>query len=239
MAQYMVSPKITITLSGTYYNTLTDSSISSVSHPALSYTKKMTNGVSANEANRGWQLKEGSVTSGNTTTIDLYDMGATDIGTGNGLDGLGMPVVNEEIVAIAIVNENAVTAAGYLEIFPNASDGWTPIGIHTVVLGGALAGQGILLKCNVAEVGFNITDASNHKIDLKANGGDVEYSIYLLYRHDDNESSSSSSSSSTSSLSSSSNSSSSTSSISTSSVSSSSGSSSSISSSSWSSVSLS
>jgi hypothetical protein len=129
----------------------------------------------------------------------------------------------EEIVLIAIVNENAVTAAGQLEVKPADSEGWDPIGIHTVALGGALRGQGSLVKVQLAESGFDITPANNHRITLKANGGAVNYSVYIIGRHDDGESSSSSSSlSSLSSSSSSSSSSISTSSISTSSASSSS-----------------
>ncbi len=209
-----------------------------VAHPNLSYAPSLTNGLGDNQANRGWQSTNRPLANGATETLDLYDFAGTDIGAGVGLDGVGQAVVHEEIMAIAIVNENAMGAAGQLEIRPGPGNGWSPIGIHTVATGGALRGQGFMLKVQPAEAGFDVTDAANHMIRFTANGGALDYSIYLLARHDDNESSSSSSTSvSSSSWSSTSSSSSSSSSISASSSSGSQTSSSSSSSSSTSSAS--
>ena len=219
MAQSMLSPAISVKLTGTYRNTLDDASVSSISHPALNYAKTLTSGVNANMANRAWQKKSDTLTSGASDTIDLYDLAGENIGVGLGRDGLGELVVYAEIVAIVIVNENAVTAAGTLEIEPGDTNGWAPIGTHTAANGGGLLGQGIFMKAQLAEAGFAVTDASSHTLKLTANSADVTYSIYLLARHDSNESSSSSNSSSTSSTSSSSTSSSSSSSTSSSSIS--------------------
>jgi hypothetical protein len=219
MARSLNSPKINLKLSGSLVNTLADgSSQSTVTHPSWNFSKSLTSGVSANQANRAWQETSGSIANGAQETISLADFAGKDIGGGIGNDALGQAMDLEEIVCIAIVNENLITAAGVLEILPANSEGWDPIGIHTVALGGALRGQGALVKVQLAEAGFDVTGTNNHRITLKANGGPVSYSMYVLGRHDDGESSSSSQSSSSSSVSSSSESSSvSTSSVSTSS----------------------
>ena len=216
------TPKLTVKLTGSVVNTLTDSTTVSSSQPDLSFAPSLSSGVSANQANRAWQTKSNTIASGAQETIDISTFEGKDIGGGAGNDALGQAMDLEEIVAIIIHNENAVTAAGQLEIVPANSQGWAPIGSHTVATGGALIGGGLLAKVNPAEAGFDVS-GSSHRITLKANGGAVSYGMYILGRHDDNESSSSSSSlSSSSSSSSSSVSSQSTSSISTSSSSSSS-----------------
>lgn len=198
-----------VDLSATVQNTLEDAKITNVKHPSLSYRPTLSSGVNDNQANRGWQSESRSLGSGATETLDMYDVAGIDIGAGAGLDGVGQAVTYEEIVAIAILNENAIAAAGQLEIEPGAANGWTALGSHTAATGGALRGQGLFLKAQPAEAGLDVTDASNHTLKFTANGAALTYSIYILARHDDDESSSSSSSSSTSSQSSSSSSSSS------------------------------
>lgn len=210
MVRSLSSMKLTLKMTASLANLLTDASTVSIAHPNLSYNPSLTSGVSANQANRAWQSKSRSLGSGATETLDLFDMAGVDIGAGAGLDGLGQAVSPfEEIMAIAIVNENAIGAAGILEIEPGAGTGWTPIGTHTAATGGGLRGQGMMVKSQPAEAGFEITDASSHLIKFTANGAALTYSLYILARHDDGESSSSSQSSSSSSPSSSSSSSSS------------------------------
>ena len=222
----MGSLKLQVKITGTVTNTLDDGTIASSAQPNLTYAPTLADGVSADQANRGWHVLSRSLGNNDQDILDLYS--TWDLGAGTGLDGVGQQLVLEEIVAIAIVNNNDVDADGQLEIYPSASEGWAPIGSHTQANGGALRGQGMLLKSQPAEAAFDVGDVT-HRITFHAYGGDVEYSIYILGRHDDNESSSSSlSSSSSSSVSSSSSSTSSISSQSTSSISTS-GSSSSIS----------
>ncbi len=230
---------VTTRLAATVQNTLIDGSVASVAHPNLNYRLTLTSGVDASQANRAWQYSGSLAKHGSQVILDLLNMTGIDIGAGSGLDGVGQAVVFENIVAIQVVNDNDVGDAGQLEVMPSTSNGWTPIGTHTVATGGALGGQGTLMKADPREGGFDVVSASSHRITLRANGGPVEYSVYLLARHDDEASSSSSVSSQSSSLSSESSSSSSVSSISTSSssVSTSSVSTSSVSSSSWSSAS--
>jgi len=234
MVRSLTSPKINLKMTATLTNTVTDGSSTSVAHPAFNHTVTLTSGCEDNQANRAWQSADRSLAAGSQDILDLADMSGIDIGAGSGKDALGQTVDYQEIVAIVVVNENAVTDDGYLEVEPASSEGWNPIGIHTGALGGALYGQGLLIKFNPAEVGFPIT-ANSHRITFKAVGAAVTYSVYILARDDSEQSSSSSSSS----LSSSSLSSQSTSSVSTSSSSQSTSSSSSSVSSSSSSSSLS
>lgn len=189
---------LSVRMSGTMLNLLDDAVSGQCGHPSLNYAPTLANGVSANQANRAWQSKSRTIAAGDQETLDFYDFAAVDIGSGAGRDGLGQLVVNEEIVAVVIINENAVTSAGRLEIIPAAGAGWSAIGSHTVDNGGALYGQGILLKAQPAEAGFQVTDETNHRVTFRASGGSVTYSIYMLSRHDDNESSSSASPSSSS-----------------------------------------
>jgi hypothetical protein len=205
MVREMSSMSITFKMAGTMANVLNDASSPSVQHPSLNFrktTSTLENGINSNQANRAWQSENRTLTAAASETLDIYDLAAQDIGAGAGLDGVGQAIVFEEIVGIAIVNENDVDAAGALEIEAAAANGWTAIGDHTVANGGALYGQGVLIKLQLDTNGFDVVDASNHRLTFTATGGPVTYSIYLLGRHDDEESSSSSSSSSPSSVSS-------------------------------------
>lgn len=207
MARQMDTMTISYRVSGTLKNVLADGTGPSINHPNFSFSRSstvITNGIDSNQANRAWQSTGRTLAAGTSVTLDLYDLAGEDIGAGAGMDGLGQPITFEEIVAIVIVNENAVDTDGALEIAPAAVGGWTPIGTHTVASGGALYGQGLLIKQQLDGRGFDVQDGVSHRITLTANGGDVKYSIYLLARHDDEESSSSSSFSSLSSSSSSS-----------------------------------
>jgi len=221
MARTLSGLKLSIRMSATLKNTLDDDTSVSASQPYLSYAPSLANGIGASQANRGWQIKDLSLSSGDRYILDLSDFEGVDIGSGAGRDAVGQLLTLEEIVAIVIVNENAVGTAGSLEVLPAHSEGWSPIGSHTVANGGALLGQGILLKANPAEAGFDI-GTNDHRIMLRASGGDLTFSMYLMGRDDSDESSTSSlssSSSSSSSTSSASSISTSSSSISTSSIS--------------------
>lgn len=216
----LVSPKITVTMSATMKNTLDDGSYGQASVPALKWGPAMTSGAGDDQANRGWQAA-GTIEDGDIYILDLYAMSGIDVGAGAGLDALGQACDFENIVAIAVCNDNDPSDAGVLEVFPSADEGWSPIGIHTVATFGELKGDGILFKAQLAEGGFNVIDNDRHRVTLRATGGSVAWSVYLLARNDDELSSSSSSSSASSSSSSQSSSSVSTSSssVSTSSIS--------------------
>lgn len=208
MSNRSLDSEVKVVLSGTVKNTLDDGQVASVALNASLGTGRLDNGISADEANRMWWSEERALGSGGTETIDLYDLGSLDIGAGAGNDGVGQAFTCVEIVAIAIYQDSG---DGRIEIEPGASNGFTALGSHTVATGGALRTGGLLLKTQPHTDGYPVTDASNHTLKITANGAAATYSIYIIGRHDTDESSSSSSSS-TSTLSSSSTSSLSTSS---------------------------
>lgn len=220
----LVSPKVIAQISASVQNLLDDGTAIQASLLANTAVD-LTSGVGPSMANRGWQWKNRTLASGANVVIDLYDYASLDAGAGDGNDGCGQALTIEAVVTLMIKNENTVGAAGTLEIEPDTTNGWTPIGTHTVATLGGLRGGGVLFKHQPDGDGLDVVDASSHRIKLTANGGDITYSVWLLGRHDDETSSSSSSSSSSTSGSSSPSSSSpssSSSSISTSSFSSSS-----------------
>lgn len=200
----LVNPKVVIQLSCQVRNTLDDET--EITQALLAnINDRLTSGVGPSMANRGWQWKNvtsspKTIASGAVQVIDLYDYETLDMGAGSGADGVGQALAVEAIVAILIKNENAVGEAGSLEIEPNSTYGWTPIGSHTVATGGALRGGGALLKYQPDATGFDVVDETTCRIKLTANGAAVNYSVWVLGRHDDETSSSSQSSSSSSSM---------------------------------------
>lgn len=235
--------KVTLSMTTQVRNAMiTDDTIIAQGPVAFNIADSLDSNASVGGANRAWEWVS-TINSGATLTFDLFDLVGFNQGAGGGDDMLGQAISPfEEIVCILIKNVNAEGVAGNLEVEPDPVAGWTPMGSHTVALGGALGAQGAIVKYNPSEGAFDVNDGVSHRIRLTANGGNIAIKVALLARHDDDESSSSSSSvsSSSSSASSSSSSVSSVSSSSSSSISSSSeSSSSSISSSSVSSSSVS
>jgi len=226
------NPKLTAKFTTTVRSvptTLTEAGPAASAQVSGEVSLTLTSGADANQANRAWQVKQRTLTKGVSLDIDLYDFSGYDAGAGDGKDPVGQAMSPiEEVVAILVVNENAITSVGILEVGPAPAVGASWLGDHTIANGGALRGQGFLFKAQPHEQGFDITDASNQVMRLTASGADVSYSVYLLGRNDD-ELSSSSASSSSSSVSSSSSTSSGSSSASSSSISTSSESSSSVS----------
>jgi len=207
--------KVECTIQGTYRNTLSDGNIAAVSVGTKFLTQVLTSGVEGTQANRAWARTGATITSGATSDIDLYDFAGIDIGGGAGNDGLGQAMALEEIVAIAI---HQTAGAGRLEIMPaNPANHCTWMPSLTVANGGALKSGGVLMMVQTNTDAFDISDGVSHMIRLGANGGNVTYAMYILGRHDDNLSTSSSESSSSQSSSSSSSQSTSSSSQSTSS----------------------
>ena len=210
-------------VSTTVKNVLGDTGRSAVSVVGFTIQPSLVDGVSANQANRAQEIA-GTLVSGGTLVIDLYDWAGIDNGAGAGNDPVGQALIMEEVVLIVVYNESDTTG-GDLAVAPDASNGWAGIGTHSGA--GILKPGAFLIKGNPHTDAFDVVDASSHRIILTASGGaDVDYRVLVLGRHDDDESSSSSSSSSSNSSSSSSSSSQSSSSSSSNSSSSSSSSSS-------------
>jgi hypothetical protein len=192
----ITATEVSVTVKSTIRNTLSDNQTAQLQHGQLFLSGAISDGVSAGEVNRAWEDRARTLASGATEDIDLYDLGAIDIGAGAGCDGLGQAIILEEIVTLVIKH---VSGTGKLEIMPTnptAYATWVPK--MTVALGNALKAGGLLLMHQPDTAAFDISDTVSHVIRLGANGGDLVYDIMILGRHDDDESSSSSSSTSTS-----------------------------------------
>lgn len=157
---------------------------------SLSTNPTVTSGIGIEQANRCWEYSA-TLAAAATLVIDLYDMGSIDLGAGAGKDNLGQDMALAEIVAIAIMNESVSESTDSdsdsdtlpcLSIEPDATNGWSPIGSHTVATGGALQSGGVLFKMQIEEVAFPVTDGSSHRIKLTAVGGDVDFKILVIGR---------------------------------------------------------
>lgn len=206
------SGSVKLTAKATIQNAMTDGQVASVSHDVTPLDTKFTDGVDADQANRVWEDRDRALSSGADETIDLYNMVGIDIGAGVGLDALGQGLTIEEIVLISITNSEDST--GDLEITPGAVNPLNALGEHTVSNGGALKPGASLVKFFPGAAGIDLSSTKKN-VKFTANGGAVEFSIYVLGRDDDDQSSTSSLSSLSSSSSSTSSSVSSTSSAST------------------------
>lgn len=194
MGTRSASSEIKLSFQSTIRNTLDNSDTATATISGTILSGKLENGVSASQANRAWRTTGEAIASGATLDVDLYDFASFDIGAGNGLDALGQALTLEEIVGIIIKQSSG---AGRLEIMPASPAGavaWMPS--LTVANGGALKNGGVFMLFQSDTDAFDIQDAVSHLIRLGANGGDVEFDMYILGRHDDDESSSSSSTSS-------------------------------------------
>jgi len=207
--------QVDISVSSSLTNLLTDGKTAAAAI-SKSISATLTNGVSANEANRAWEDLDVSITSGNTLDLDLRTLSTIDIGAGSGNDALGQEILHEEIVCLIV---HKIGGSGILEINPTLPSNplaWIPLGACAVSSGGGLKTGGVRLWLETNTDALD-TEASETSVRFKATNGDVDFNIYVLARHDDDESSSSSTSSSSSSSSSTSSSSSSSSSKSSSS----------------------
>lgn len=139
-------------------------------------------GTGADQANRMWQDTNRLLSSAASENIDLYDLGAIDIGGGAGKDALGQAQLLAEVVGILIVNESA--SAGSLLIGGEGSAAaWNSIlnASDTAVIGPIKPG-GMFFISSPGDPAFAVADAANHLLKLEASGGDVTYSIYVLGR---------------------------------------------------------
>jgi hypothetical protein len=177
----LINAKVQVTAVGTLRNQANNNIIVQGAVPKLDYVLGMVDGFAAGQSDRSWQCK-GSLLNGQTRTFDLGLMDGIDIGAGTGKDGLGQPVNFASVVAVVIVNNNAPDDPGLLEVYPDPVNGWSSIGSHTVANGGALGGQGLVLKTAPDLDGFPIDQMSNHQLTIGASGGTTDYSIYLITR---------------------------------------------------------
>lgn len=190
MVRSLQSISLQVLLKAIVKNTLTDTERVSTSPISFRSVPVLEDGFLENQANRGWEYSA-TILSGANLVIDLFDLGSLDAGAGAGKDPLGQAFALDEIVCIAIMNESVSVSTTSdsdsdtlpcLEIEPDASAGWTPIGSHTNATGGALQSGGVLCKMQIEETAFVVTDGVSHRIKLTANGGDVDFKIIVIGR---------------------------------------------------------
>jgi hypothetical protein len=203
MGTRSASGDVKLQISVTIQNTMTDGQVASAQGGGTIISGRLTTGVSEEEISREWEDKDRTILSGATEDVDFYDFGSIDIGAGAGADMLGQAMTVLEIVTLVIVQTGGT---GRLQINPTDPTNklaWMPT--LTVANGGALRPpttddqKSCFMLHMPAGDALPVTDASSHMVRFGASGGDVTYSIYILGRHDTDESSSSSLSSSSSS----------------------------------------
>ena len=143
-------------------------------------------GTILNQADRVWQIRDRTLVSPGSETIDLFDLGALDIGAGAGNDALGQSLSLVEIVGILIVVETTSDLGTQLIIGgEGTAAAWNSMfnGSDSAKLG-PLDPGGMLLIANPLDPAFAVADVSNHLLKLEAAGssGDLIYSIYILGR---------------------------------------------------------
>lgn len=186
--------RVSLSLSATARNVLLDGQAATVPF-AIQRNTSLTNGLGDNQITRVWSDENRELASAANETIDLYDFTGQDIGAGAGRDGLGQELIMEQIVLIYI---EVVSGSGKLAInspAPSNPVAWVPTFSGDSALG---AGSEVMFFHPLANA-FPVEDGTAHQITFAASGGDVVYSLYIMGRHDTNESSSSSSASSSSS----------------------------------------
>jgi hypothetical protein len=114
-----------------------------------------------------------TLTDATNLDLDLYDLGAFDLGNGAGRDSAGQAHTNATIHYMRIKCDSGST--GSLVVDSSQANGWTawlPSGTTTLAPGSMIQGYW--------PAGLAVTDASNHILRLTASGGDATYSIEFL-----------------------------------------------------------
>lgn len=190
MTRSLEAIQLKLSLSATNKLILTNTARSTSGQVSLLSTPTLSSGNGIQEADRCWEYSA-TIAAAASLVIDLFDLGSLDAGAGAGKDNLGQSMAFSEIVAICIMNESVSVSSEddsdsdtlpCLEIIPDPSAGWTPIGSHTEATGGALQAGGVLYKLQIEETAFLVEDAVSHRIKLTAVGDDVDFKIFLIGR---------------------------------------------------------
>jgi hypothetical protein len=170
---------IKITLTGSLVNTLTDGqTVTTTVGAAIS--KPLTSGTGANNFNRAWQSK-GRTLSSASEDIDLYDLGALDVGAGAGEDALGLPLAATAVVCICIENR-AASAVPLLVGGKAAATAWNSMfnGDDNAKL--SLPVNSGFCFWAIGASALAVADVSNHLLKIEASGGAAIYDIYVFFR---------------------------------------------------------
>jgi len=125
--------------------------------------------------NRVFFLEKEAITSGNSLSIDLYDLGTLDLGVGAGDDNLGESQANSAINSIIIQSDAA--SAGTLRINQTVTNAWTGL------TGGSTSVDlpaGGFFAVSYGSTGDSVTDASDNMLQLDAVSGDCTATVIFV-----------------------------------------------------------
>lgn len=145
----------------------------------------LTDGTTANKADKLW-FDEGRALSGTTPEdIDLYDFGSIDIGGGAGKDPLGGTLALAEIVAVLITNDSSSTGNIYVG-GKNAGTAWNAVfaigGVaDDTAQFGPIKPGGWLCFGAPTDPAYAVADTTSHLLTMTPTAN-ATYNIYVLGR---------------------------------------------------------
>jgi hypothetical protein len=176
------SPLVSAKLSSTLRNALGTALATSSAKVERSLEYSLTDGTTANKADKVWGSDSRALTSGTNEEIDLYDLGSLDVGAGAGKDPLGEAWAIAEIVGFMVVSESNsvgnVEVGGATAATGNEFNSWVGDDSDKV----KVRPGGFCMFFAPGDPAYAVADATNHKLKIAAAGGDVTYSIYVLAR---------------------------------------------------------
>jgi len=141
----------------------------------------LSNGTTANKADRLVQDRDRELGSGNTRDLDMYSIGNMEP-RGTGLDLLGNTVTLAEVVTVLIYNHPGDSAGNLLVGGKGDSTAWnSPFNGDDDAVMVAVPGGWLMLHAPT-DPAYAVADGSNHILQLEASGGDVTYDIAVLGR---------------------------------------------------------
>lgn len=175
---------VSASIAGTLTNALTDGT----TVPAKignDVTQQFATGTGANQFNRGWKKHDWSLADAATVNLDLYDLGALDIGAGPGEDPLGLTQANTELVGMMIQSQS--DSVGSLMIGGEGSTAcWQSLfhvsGTLSDTAGLKLLPGATLLLVAPKSPAYAIADSSNHLLKFAASGGLVDFNADFFFR---------------------------------------------------------
>lgn len=176
-----LSTSLKLSLSATLVNTLVNSLAAPQVQISPNYNLSYQDGTASGQANKVWASMGRALAGSGTEDIDMYALGAIDIGAGAGKDPLGGPFANFEMATLLIYN-NPTSVGSLLIGGKGASTAWTSLfnAVNTSVL--SLPPSGIALFTAQQSPAWLIANTTNYLLKMLASGGAVTYDIYAIFR---------------------------------------------------------
>ena len=167
-----------IVTSGSLRATLTDTiqTAELVASGGSDKTLSITNGTSANQADRFIQDKARALTSGNNEDLDVFDLAVFDQTT----DVIGNTTTFAEIVGLLLINSSS-SAGSLVAGNKNTAAAWSTLfnGDTDSII---LPPDSFFCIATRATLAWTVTDSSSHILRIAASGGNITYDIFLLGR---------------------------------------------------------